>query len=346
MGQIFIPYTFENSKNAGGFFDMRPVMSYGTPFVAVIGARRIGKTFSAKRWCIKKTKNADNNKFAWLRDNDEARKKLAMNEGAKFFSDCKKMGLVNLKGKIDGETISVDKKVIGYLMPSSTFQNYKGNDFEDIKYIVYDEFIGEKGKRHNANKGWEIINMLYTIASTRTDVRIIFLANALDRGDEVLQMLGIKIKDFGIYINRDKGVALHYCDNHPDFNKARENSIMGKLIKGTEYEANLFHNKFADDEQMFFDKRPPKCKLFCILHNYSSSVRLYLHNGTVYVCKDFNVDTNPTIRYVNDFELVDTKKHLVPKTFLDSIKQAFLAKKVFFENAYCKNIFIEIIKKR
>ena len=345
MSCKFIPYTFADSKNENGFFDMRPVMSYGTPIVVVIGARRIGKTFSAKKCVIKKCLHTDI-KFAWLRDNDEARKKLAMNNGAKFFSDTKKMGFKELNGTIDGETIKLDNKPVGYLMPSSTFQNYKGNDFEDIKVIVYDEFIAEKNKRHNANRGWEIINMLYTIASTRNDVRIILLANALDRGDEVLELLGIKVKEFGIYLNREKGVALHYCDNHPDFNKARDTSIMGKLIKGTQYEANLFNNKFADDEQMFFDKRPPKCKLFCILHNYTSSIRLYLKDGQLYVCKDFNIESNPTIRFVNDLELVDTKHHLIPKTFLDAIKNAFITKNVFFENAFAKNTFIDIIKNR
>ena len=96
----------------------------------------------------------------------------------------------------------------------------------------------------------------------------------------------------------------HYC---PDFNKERDTSIMGKIIKGTQYEANLFNNKFADDEQMFFDKRPAKCKLLCILHNYSSSIRLYIKDGIMYVCRDFNVESNPTIRYVNDIELTDTR---------------------------------------
>lgn len=344
MGWKFIPYTFSNSNNPGGYFDLRPVMSYGTKNIGVIGARRIGKTFQAKYYVVGHTQYADDKKFVWLRDNDEARKKLAMNNGAKFFSDLKKKGITN--GSIDGETIKVAGKPVGYLMPSSTFQNYKGNDFEEIKYIVFDEFIPEKSVRHNANRAWEIINSIYTIASNRKDVRIIFLANALDRGDPLLEFFGLKIKEFGIYVNREKDIAFHYCDNSPEFNKARDTSVMGKLIKGTQYEANLFNNQFADDEQMFFDKRPEKCKLLCILHNYSSSIRLYLKDGVLYVCRDFNVTTNPTIRYVNDLELVDTRHQLIPKTYLDAIKQAFVTKRVYFENAFCKTTFIDIVKNR
>lgn len=338
----FIPYTFSNSKNEVAYFDMRPIMSYATPIVLIIGARRIGKTFSAKKYAIKKCL-AKGFKFAWLRDSDEARKKLASNGGAKFFSDTKKMGFKDLKGQIDGETIKVNGKTIGYLMPSSTFQNYKGNDFEDIKIIIFDEFIAEKGTNKNASRTWEIINTLYTIASTRNDVRVIFLANALDRGDGILDLLDLKIEDFGIYLNREKGVALHYCDNHPDFNKARDMSVIGKIIKGTQFEDNLFNNKFADDEAMFFDKRPSKCTLFCILHNENGSVRIYIKDSMLYICRDFNIESNPTIRFVNKIGLVDTKHHLIPKTYLDGIKNAFISKRCLFENAFCKSTFIDII---
>ena len=84
------------------------------------------------------------------------------------------------------------------------------------------------------------------------------LANALDRGDDFLQFLGVKIKDYGIYVNREKDVCIHYCDDHPEFRKQRENSVIGKLIKGTEFEENLFNNKFSDDEKQFFDKKRRK----------------------------------------------------------------------------------------
>lgn len=44
----FKPYTFTKSKdNENGYFDTRPVMSYGCKIVIIIGARRIGKTFGA-----------------------------------------------------------------------------------------------------------------------------------------------------------------------------------------------------------------------------------------------------------------------------------------------------------
>jgi len=342
----FIPYSFEKSKNGGKFFDPRPSNSFGCKIIIWIGARRIGKTFSAKKEILKKCVKDENFKFVWLRDNDEARKKLAQDNGAKFFSDCKKMNFQNLNGTISGETILGFGRTIGYLMPSSTFQNYKGNDYEDIQVICYDEFISEKGKAQRGNRSWEIINSLFTVASIRKNVKILMLANALDRGDPFLNFLGVKIRGFGLYVNREKDVCLHYCDNHPEFNKARNESVLGRLIKGTEFEANLFHNKFADDENLFYDKRPAKTKLFCILETDEGSTRLYYDNDLVlYTVRDYNTDAYKSLRFVSNIDLVTTKRTLAPQNIYDSLKKRASSGLVKFDNAYSKKIFSDFLKK-
>ena len=349
MGVKFIPFSFRDYKGDSIHYDGRAIFSYGTPIVSIIGARRIGKTFTCKHKIIKDFLSKGY-KFVWLRDNDEARRRLAENKGAKFFSDMSKIpskSFKELNGEIDGNTIKINGETAGYLMPCSTFQNYKGNDFEEIKNIVYDEFIPERNKRNTGHSGWEAVNSILTIASYRKDLRIMFLANALDRGNEILQIFGINIKEYGIYVNREKGVSLHYADNNPKFDMKRKDSIMGKLLAGTEYEANLFNNKFADDANQMVDKRPAKAKLICCLHGYDyTSIRLYLADGLLYVWRDINKDAHPNSRYVNDITLVTTRLQLITPDLLKAIKNSFALKQVYFENAFCRNTFIDIIKRR
>lgn len=342
--QEFIPYSFENT--ASKWYDNRPVYSYGLNTIVIIGARGIGKTYCEKRKDIKDF-IYDGRVFAFLRDNDEARKKLAQNDGDKFFADVKHEFNKDFDGKIKGETIYINGKIAGYLMPSSTFQNYKGNSFEDVKTIVYDEFINEKGRSKNQYQGYEFINMLYTIARTRKDVRIVLLANALDRGNEILEILGIKIdKGFGFYINREKGVICHYCDNNPKYNKDRDASVVGKLIKGTAYEENLFNNKFVDDESEFFEKKPDKMRLYVILHNGVNSIRINTANdGFFYVTRDFNTETHAGLRFVNNIEEVNTRLRLIPKYVLDPLINNYNKSKFRFENANLKKIFLNFIKR-
>lgn len=345
---IFRPYTFMKANdNKKGYFDPRPSMSYGCKIVIWIGARRIGKTYSGKKWVLKKVYGTDNKKFVWLRDNDEARKKLAQDNGAKFFSDMKKCSIPEIGScYIQGETIKGWGRTIGYLMPSSTFQNYKGNDYEDIEYIVFDEFIAEKNTKFNANRAWEIINSIYTVGSTRENIRILMLANALDRGDDFLQFLGVKIKDYGIYVNREKDVCIHYCDDHPEFRKQREISVIGKLIKGTEFEENLFNNKFSDDEKQFFDKKPSKSKLLFIAHSLEQSARVYYYEDMLYVSKDGNLDTRGEYRFVSNFKAVNTKLNLIPDTFFIALKEAVKQNRVLYQNAFCKSVIFNFLDKK
>lgn len=342
--QQFIPYSFEKTKSK--FYDNRAVYSYNLPVIVEIGARGIGKTYSEKRRAIGRF-IYHGEKFVFLRDNDEARKKLTNNNGDKFFADVKRE-FKDLDGKIKGEVIYINGEEAGYIMPSSTFQNYKGSSFEEIKTIIYDEFIPEKGRSRNQYQGYEFINMLYTVARTRKNVRIVLMANALDRGNEILaDILGIKInKGFGFYINREKGVICHYCDNNPKYNKDRDASVVGKLIKGTAYEENLFNNKFVDDESEFFEKRPEKLRLYCILHNMYSAIRVYIGTDShFYVTKDFNEDTHAGVRFVNNIEDVNTKLSLIPKYVLDVLISGYNKSQFKFENANLKKIFINFINR-
>lgn len=340
-GFDFAPYSVQNSKLK--YFDYRPVSSFGTKIKSVIGARRIGKTYGAKKFCTK-FNIYKGKKFAWLRDNDEARKKLAADGGAKFFTDIAQ-DFNGLMGEISGENIDINGNRAGYLMPTSTFQNYKGSDYNEIECVVFDEFIPEHGKRTSATRAWEFINSVYTILSTRQNATMILLANALDRGDEILDLFDFRIKDYGIYINRKKDVALHYSDNSPEFIKAQETSIVGKLIKGTAFEENLFNNKFADDTQQFFDKRPPKCKILCVLHYDTQSCRVYFCDGMLYVSSDFNKECLLNMRYVTQYNEVSTTRHLIPPGLKKSLQNAHGSRIVRFENAFVKNVFVKFISK-
>lgn len=336
---MFVPYSFDGRKDI--YFDSRPSFAYGTKTVVWIGARRIGKTYAAKRYATKRYLY-NGYQMLWLRDNDEARKKIAANDGKKFFSDYGKT-FHNLNGKIVGETITINEETFGYLQPTSTFQNYKGNDYEDIKTVIFDEFIPEHGKGVNSARVWQFINSMYTTLSTRKDAKAILMANALDRGDEILDLFGFKVKDYGLYINREKDVCLHYCDNSPEFNAQRDESIVGRWIKGTQYEDNLFHNKFADDENQFFDRRPPHCELLAILHNEDGAVRVYIKDDVAYCCRDFNSESQNSKRFVSDYRLINTRRALIPKGYLEALRNAYYARRVLFDGGYTKNAYLEFI---
>lgn len=328
------------------YLDWSKIFGYNTNIIAVVGARGIGKTYGVKRKLIKDLIHRGK-KFIWIRDTGIACEELSANDGAKFFEDVS-AEFKKLEGKIKGETITINGKHAGYLMPASTYYKYKGNAYSDIETIVFDEFIAENGQRSNPHRARAFINTLETIGRLRTNYKVIMLANALDRGDEILQVLGFNIKDYGNYIDRKKSIFLKYADNNPAFNDARDESIVGKLLKGTVYDENISHGMFTDDTELYFSKKPTKCKLWLILHGMNDSVKIMVdtnsERGLIYVCRDIRKDVNIAYRCVSHIQLVDSAKPLIVKTSRDKLKELMACSMLRFESPYCYTIFKECMK--
>lgn len=338
----YIPYTATKINNSKAFYNCRKLLSFNCAINGVIGARRMGKTY-AFRELLFRGFTERGKKFVWMRDNDEARKKLAMNNGAKFFENWQTMDLPNMEGgQIKGETILINGKTAGYIQPSSTFQNYKGNEYSDIDTICYDEFIKELNRNKNANEAWEIINSLYTILSTRKNGRILMTANALERGNSFLSFIGLEIKNYGFYVNREKSICIHYADNHPEFIKQQKESIMGKLIEGTNFESNLFDSEFVGDSDLYFEKLPAKSKLFIIIDDLA--LRIYKNGGMLYVLEDFNSSTCNDRRYSYSLGGASKGVPYIGKMYKKWITFHLENNLVLFHNPFLRKIFLDNFK--
>lgn len=338
----YIPYTATKTNNPTGMYSCRKLLSFNCNVNMVIGARRMGKTFSFRELLFN-TFLTKGEKFVWMRDNDEARKKLAMNNGAKFFENWQSMKLDGFEsGEIRGEVIQINGKTAGYIQPSSTFQNYKGNEYSDITTICYDEFIKELNRNKNANEAWEIINSMYTILSTRKNGRILMTANALDKGNAFLSVIGLDIQGYGFYVNRDKSICLHYADNHPSFKEQQKESIMGKLISGTSMEANLFDSEFIGGSDLYFDKLPTKARIYIIIDDLA--IRIYRTQDCFFVIEDFNSDSYQSKRYAYDMGQARVGVPFLSKAHRQWIKFALESNLVLFHNAFIRKKFLDNFK--
>ena len=325
------------------YYSYRKIFSYNLPIMAIIGARGIGKTYGAKKHCIKDFIYKDK-KFIWMRDNTSAIEELSANRGATFFKDVQKE-FPKHDFYIKSNEIFIDKKHAGYLISLSTYYNYKGSQFNEIKNIVFDEFIKEKAQRNISGRIIQFLNMIETIGRTRTDFRLIMLANALDRGDDIFNIFNIKFKTHGYYRNKKKGIVLHYAQNNPIYDLEHKKSIAGKLIQDTPYDDVILNNVFYDDTEQYFIKKPPKCKIIGVLHNSDGlAVRIYYNESMLYITKDVNADVYKDIRFVRKIEEVNSSRQLISKNFLDNLRGLFNKNKVKFENPYIKSLFIDFLK--
>lgn len=347
MAVKFYPYI-----NKGKYVDFRKACSFGTHILVLIGARGFGKTYATKKYGTKKTLREEK-KFVFLRDNELALKEITNNDCLNFLKDIKKDNALKKFFKdhnpeFGSRVLYLGDKLLGYFYATSTYYNLKGNDFDDVDIIIYDEFIKEKGQAQRGNRALAFLNMVETTLRLKTDAKIILNANALDRGDEILDILGVKIdKGFGFYVNREKDVCVYYCCNSKAFEKAKLKSISGRLAAGTAYGDNLNKNEFSSNNIKLFDQRPRGTDLLAIFKDENGSrIRLALgEDNKLYVYNDPNPKGNSDIRFVNDIKLVDPDYSLAPPALIEAMIRAHGSRKALFESARVYNIFISILGK-
>lgn len=338
----YVEYSLYNTKGDNGFYTLKKILSYNLPINIIIGARGYGKTFAVKKYCISKyLQNGD--KTVWVRDTEDAKKVLCENDGKKFFQDVSLMKLDEYKqGKIVKGEIYINGKNMGSVLPASTFQRHKGNSFQDTKIVVYDEFIRELG-RFNKNTVWETINTFSTIMRTRSDVKVFMTANALDKGDPFLEFLDVELNGFGIYINKEKGVVIHYADSSAAFIKKASEGIIGKLIMNTPLEKNLISSEFTNQGNLTFSKLPAKCRLVCVIQGFAQAVRLYQSQDTYYVTDDINGFTYPQKRYCLSLDSCDRFLPVLPQYIRKKIKENMQINNILFQNEFQRKFFINYV---
>ena len=332
------------------YYNWNKLLSYVWAFIfIVIGTRGYGKTYRVKKFVLKDFKY-NKRKFIWLRDTDAALEELTKDDGKTFFDDVftNEKCFKGCTGKIVGTTIFFNDEPCGLIMPARSYHKRKGNSYESYKNVVYDEFIPEDQQQYIGDRAKQFINTISTIGRTRKDYRVFMTANAIDKGDPILELLNIKIKGFGYFFNKKKGVVLHYAQNSEEFNKKNSESIAGRLIADTRYADNILNNKFSNDDTLLFTKRK-KCDIIGIYYNNKGeAVRIYRANdgSEYYACKDLSTTGYSYLRYVFDLSQVTEDKQLVGIEHRKFLTNLYASKMLRFESRYIQTVFIDIVNNK
>lgn len=313
------------------YLDNRHIMSFGYPFNLIIGANGCGKTYASKKLIFKKA-IYENKKFIWLRTSEAMIDELKSNEGRGFFVDLEP-SFRKLEGKIKGDTIYINGQYVGYLMSVSTFFNKKGRSFNDIDYIVYDEFIDELVQKRLKNKTLAFIKALEAIVRLKKDVKIIMNANALDKGDEILQLFNFKIKDYGYYINKELGAILWYVKDDEVYHEQHKQSLGGRLMP-----SYVLDNKFNDREYQYFSVLPSNAKYLMTLEGENGKMGVYNFNQDIYITPVSDNDSKMSL--VRSLSEVTSNSTQIKKPILETLRGLYIKHRVRFKNVFLEKNFI------
>lgn len=333
------------------YYKLNKILSYCFAIMLFIGARGRGKTYSIKSLFFKDFKYKGK-MFIVIRDTIAAIDELKKDNGFKFLNDIMdKPCFKKDKARIEGDSIYFNDKLAGYLIPLSAYYKYKGNAYSKVKNILFDEFIPEKQQSYNGSKARQFLNTIETIGRLRTDLRVFLTANAIDAGNEILELfgfIGIKSGMFGIFKNKEKNAILHYIPNNKQFDEAKQKSIAGSMAKGSRFEDSLTLNKFEGDAFEIYEKRKP-CSLYGIYYNgEGDAIRIYeaKDGSEYYASKDINNNSYNYMRYVFTLDQVASNRQFATKETRDYLTSLYINKILKFESNYILKVFQSLINNR
>ncbi len=286
------------------YYDVKEDLKENMPFTFILGGRGIGKTYSTLSYLAENA--SEERQFMYLR-RTQVELDTVLKSGGNPFSVLPGNDIVVDTGQIDIFVRDGTKEVLGYGAALSTFKKIRGLEglLLSVKYIMLDEFISQDG-RYEKNELGAFLNMYETINRNRElngdpPCRFIGLTNSnkadspIICGLDLLTPLEAIITGRAkkeIYIDREKGVLLHYI-RRSGISDAKANTALYKLAKNTNFYDMAIANKFANDSWYHVGRRPiveykPMCSIDGMtVWRHKSRVEYYV-NTTRGDCPDYS----------------------------------------------------------
>lgn len=347
------------------YYNFDKLLSYNATMNFLVGGRGLGKTFGAKKKGITSAikspieEIADElhagNQFMLVRRYQEELK-LSKNT---FFADIqsffpkhdfKSVGIQALMAPIDTRGEKKRKWIIiGFFIPLSIAQNFKGVSFPNVKIIIFDEFIIEKGNlRYLPDEAKVFMNFYSTVDRYKDKTRVLFLANsvAINNPYFIAYKIDPRKADENGFIRLFNGYMLAHFPNSDDFENEVYQTKFGKFIAGSEYAEYAVGNAFADNHDALIKSKPQSAIYMFTLETLQ---------GRFSVWYDVRTDNYFALSKLPKAELLftiinekmDENKTLM--TFSDkplgNLRTAYRHGKMWFDRPSTRNSFLEIFKR-
>ena len=329
--------------NESIYYNYNRIISYNAFLNILIGERGVGKTFGASEFVtkefIKKKKQ-----FVYLR---RYKTELSKSHKKFFESLVKEDKFPDHQLTTKGNTFLIDDEVAGYSMTLSTAQQLKSSNFNDVYYIIFDEFLIEEGQGHYLkNEVFSFLGLIETIARMR-DIKIFMLANAVSEINPYFLFFDLTLPyNNDIKLFKDGMILLQYMQNSA-YREAKSKTKFGRLVADTEYDDYANKNKFIDDNKNFIEHKTGSSKfLFSFLYKGEQlGVWVDYNNGKMYVSRDY-IDNGLCFATTTEDHSPNTMLFSIAKKYncWNSFIQSFKLGNVFFENVKVKNISKEVLK--
>lgn len=230
-----------------------------------------GKSFGAKKYVIEQY-NKKRSQFLYLRRYDNEIKEIfeKTKNQKDFFDDIKETFPKNTL-KAENRKFYIDGEIFGFAKRMTEAQDLKSSVYQNVKTIIIDEYPIENTRHRHylQNEGMVILGIIDSIIRNRSDIKIFILGNAVEglEYSPLFSFFDLSLPyNNDIKLFKDNLILVQYMDNE-EFRKDRQNTLIGKLAKGTPYEKYALQNKILDKNKNFIEKKNGSSKFsFAIIY--------------------------------------------------------------------------------
>lgn len=247
---------------------MEKTLSYNAPMTIAVGGNSIGKTYSFTYQGVKEFIKTGK-QFGWIRRYAPELKKASSN----FFDDLIEHDeFPGYIFKTDKERGYIAKKPTGKAKPYwqvcchffalSMQGSYKGTAYPKIKRLIFDEYIREvkTPPGYLYDDIGKLMKLWKTVGRKRNDCQLYLISNAVDLVNPAFLWLGITDEPKpGYSWHNNKTVLLHHIKDAA-FAQSERDTLVGKVIAGTELEKVMIDNEFAASNDLFIAKKTANAK--------------------------------------------------------------------------------------
>lgn len=347
----------KTTKNKFSYYNYDKVLSFNAVYNFIVGPRGNGKTYGAKKKVIKaaiRTYEAGDpvDQFIYLR-----RYKTELVGRYTFFNDIEHE-FPDYDFRVDGSVAQMatvvsrgDKKrhwiVIGFFFSLSNAQARKSESHPRVKWIIFDEFIIEKGAlRYIENEADAFTNFFSTIDRNQDKTRVIFCANSVSIMNPYFLKYDIRPEEHQEFIRTAKGfIVVHFAETE-EFGKEVFATRFGQFIEGTEYADYAVGAEFDDNHDRMIGTKTADAGYYCSIETKQGIFSVWINwDGPVFYIQQ-KLPKQQLMYTLLAVKMDEGKTLLVySDKIMQYLRSGFKNGRVFFDSAQARNAFTEVFKR-
>lgn len=339
-------------KREFNWYNYSKILSYNAVYNMVIGPRGNGKTYGAKKRCIKRA-IYNGEPFIYLRRYQSE----IVPAKETFFADIAHEfpnHIFRINGNKAEYSWDIDEEVknkrwhlLCYFIVLSKAQSYKSVSFATVKNIIFDEFIIENGAIRYLPKEATIFNNFFSTVDRNQDkTRVLFLANAVKIMNPYFGEYSIN-PDMEWQTKYDGFICVHIIRDKV-YAEQVSKTRFGNFINNTDYAKYAIDNEFADNSKAMLGKKHPDADIFFSLMTDHGLITIWV-NVKKRPTKWYITKWKPThtLIYTMDLDKVDGNIKYLPYNDgkLKHLRAAYGNGNCVFESARIRNCAQRIWKR-